>query len=154
MILQKGFSLIELLVVLAIIGTIAAFAYPSYTDYLRRSKVTEATSNLSNVRVKMEQYFQDNRTYLNACTSPTIVTGAMPTGQDARYFDYACNPAPTATTYTITATAKSNLDIAGLAYSINETNTKTSTVTAGSTIALGGWVSNAGCWTTRKGGSC
>ncbi len=63
--LQKGFTLIELLVVVAIIAILASVAMPLYTDYVIRSKTSEATSTLATMRVQMEQSFQDNRTYAN-----------------------------------------------------------------------------------------
>ncbi|MDH5343365.1 MAG: prepilin-type N-terminal cleavage/methylation domain-containing protein, partial [Betaproteobacteria bacterium] len=95
---ENGFTLIELLIVIAIIGVIAAIAVPQYSDYLTRSKLAEATGTLSEHRVRMEQYFQDNRTYVGACTAGTVAP--LPTG---RYFVYDCG-VPTPTTYTVTAT--------------------------------------------------
>ncbi len=148
---HKGFSLIELLVVFTVIGIVAAFAFPAYTDYVRRGKVAEATSNLADLRVKMEQFFQDNRTYAGACAAGTIVV--MPSGSNAQYFNYSC-PTANATAYTIQADAKAGLDISGLTYTINQSNVKATTITGGSTIANGGWTGNASCWVTKKGGVC
>ena len=70
---EKGFSLVEVMIVVVIIGILAAVAIPNYNDYLMRSKVPEATSRLSDLRVRMEQYFQDNRTYAAApaCNADT-----------------------------------------------------------------------------------
>ncbi len=64
--LEVGFSLIELLVVLVIIGILSSVAFPSYVSYVTRNKLTEAVSNLQSVRLNMEQFYQDNRTYLKA----------------------------------------------------------------------------------------
>lgn len=153
---HKGFSLIELLVVFTVIGIVAAFAFPAYTDYVRRGKVAEATSNLADLRVKMEQFFQDNRTYLNTAGVCAVGTAiALPTGSNAQYFDYSC-PAATAsaTTYTIQAAAKAGLDISGLTYTIDHSNVKATNITGGSTIANGGWTGNTSCWVTKKGGVC
>jgi type IV pilus assembly protein PilE len=95
----NGFSLIELLVVVAIMGILAAIALPAYRDYVIRGKLAEAYSLLGAQRVKMEQYYQDVRDYTNAC-SGTTVAFPLPVGQ---YFTLTCGNLG-ANSYTITAT--------------------------------------------------
>ena len=136
---QKGFTLIELMIVVAIIGILAAIAMPQYSDYVRRGKAAEATSNLANLRIKMEQYFQDNRTYVGGPCAPT--TGA-------KYFTYACaGNDGTLTTYALQATGVTAQGMPNFAFSVDQTNAKTSTFD-------GTTPSPNTCWLTKKGGSC
>ncbi len=58
-----GFTLIEVMVTVAIVAILASLALPSYTDYVRRGHIPEATSNLSASNAKMEQWFQDAKSY-------------------------------------------------------------------------------------------
>jgi len=60
---HSGFTLIELMVVVAIVAILAAVALPAYNDYVTRSKLTDAVTGLSDFRVRMEQFYQDNRRY-------------------------------------------------------------------------------------------
>ncbi len=59
----SGFTLIEMMITVAIVAILASVALPSYSEYVLRSKTEEATSGLAELRVRMEQYFQDNRKY-------------------------------------------------------------------------------------------
>jgi type IV pilus assembly protein PilE len=145
----RGFTLIEVMIVVAVLAVLAAIALPSYTDYVLRSKLTEAHTHLADLRVKMEQRFQDARTYVGGPCAPT---GASAT--QIRYFDFTCPAAATATTFTIQAAGKASTDLAGIAFTVNESNVRTTTVTGGSTMANKGYGSNAGCWVMRKGSSC
>ena len=61
----NGFTLIEFLIVVALVGFLLTIALPSYQDYVRRGKIGEATSELAAFRARQEQYFQDNRTYVS-----------------------------------------------------------------------------------------
>jgi type IV pilus assembly protein PilE len=142
----NGFTLIEVMVVVGIIGILAAIALPSYRDYVIRSKLAEAYSNLSALRTQAEQHFQDNRTYASFTCPPTLV--------GSKYFDYTCNPAPTATTYTFVATGKDAEGLTGISFTINEANTKATTVTASSVMETNGYASNAACWVRKKKGEC
>ncbi len=126
---SRGFTLIELMIVVAIVAILASVALPSYTEYVRRGKAQEATSTLSTARVQFEQYFQDNRTYVGV-TCPAA----------GKYFGYACNS--TATTYTITASGTG--DMATYTYTGNQAGAMTSTI--------GGVTVN--CLVTKKGESC
>jgi type IV pilus assembly protein PilE len=128
---QRGFTLIEVMIVVVVIGILTAVALPSYKEYVIRGKIPEGTSALADGRVKMEQFFQDNRTYVGG-PAPAATTN----------FTYAPSNLTT-TTYTITATGRAGL--AGFNYTINQDNTKGSTTS---------WGNNATCWVVRKGGGC
>ncbi len=58
-----GFTLIELMITVAVIGILAAVAYPSYVDYVKRSNRAEAQRELMRIANLQEQYFIDHRTY-------------------------------------------------------------------------------------------
>jgi len=139
---DHGFTLIELMIAVAIVGILAAIAFPSYTQYLVRGRLTEATAILAGHRVKMEQFFQDNRTYTGACDAGTVATKPA----DTENFGYACN-IPDAQSYTITAAGLGGL--APVVLSIDQSNTRL-------TVAPPpGWAAPAGnCWVQKKSGQC
>ena len=140
----RGFTLIELMIAVAIVAIVSAIAYPSYTQYTVRGKITEATSSLSDLRLRAEKWFADNRTYQAVPVSGTSV-GFNATITGNKYFDYTCT-APTATTFLCTAAGKPG-DVGSFSYTINQANAK------GSTITAEGWYSGA-CWPTKKGEKC
>jgi len=147
---QRGFTIIELLIVIAIIAILAAIALPAYNDYTQRAKITEAFSALSDFRVRMEQFYQDNRRYDGAGLGNC---GA--TAPNSRYFTFGClavtvAPATTPQAYTVTATGIANEALTNFVYTLNENNVR-ATTTVGT-----GWsgAPNAACWVRRKDGSC
>ena len=143
-----GFTLLELMITVAVIGILAAIAIPMYGDSVMRSKIIGGTTQLGDVRTQMEKYFMDNRSYLAGAgcgAAPSIVSYNADASNN---FTLSC-PAPTATTYTIQADGKVAKGMGGFTYTINEQNIKT-------TFALpGGWAgAGSACWVLRKDGSC
>lgn len=135
---QKGFSLIELMVVVVIIAIIASFAVPAYQDYVVRSRLTEATSLLAAKRVQVEQFYDNNRTYVNA-------PGCADDATSSKSFSFSCSNVA-ANTYRLEATGKSSMS--GFTLRIDQDNNR-STPSAGA-----GWSSNGTCWVSKKDGSC
>jgi len=140
---SAGFTLIELMMTVAIAAILASVAIPMYRDYVLRSRIIDATSKLSDFRVRMEQYFMDNRTYADGgnCGVPN------PTDTGDAAFTIACNNA-TATTFTATASGKASKGMGDFAYTIIQSGVKETTGLPGT------WTDTAGCWVTRKDGSC
>ncbi|MEW6109104.1 MAG: type IV pilin protein [Nitrospirota bacterium] len=116
---NRGFTLTELIIVLAIIGFLAAIAIPGYIGQQRRAARTEASTNLQNLRLLEEQFFSENGTYVGASgvytelstTLQTALPGFRPGNATDLNYDYSVVSA--ATTFTATATAKPGRRVAG-----------------------------------------
>jgi type IV pilus assembly protein PilE len=134
---ELGFTLIELMIAVAIVAILSAVALPSYRDYVIRGRLVDATNALSATRARMEQFYQDNRTY---------VGGPCATNQTVKDFAVVCD-APTATTYTIRATGSGSTN--GFVFSINQDQTQRTTG-----LPAGWGTAPVTCWVVRKGGAC
>jgi type IV pilus assembly protein PilE len=145
---NNGFTLVELLVVVAIVGILASIAYPSYTSYVLRGKIQEGTSTLSDGRVKMEQFFMDNRTYSSASLAANGCPTTLKVPASTTNFAYSCSGLST-TAYKITATG--NFSSPAFVFTIDQSNTKQTTA------APSGWAAATmptNCWISKKGGVC
>ena len=143
---QQGFTLIELMITVAIIAILSAIAIPQYSQYVMRSRITEATLTLSDQRLKMERFFQDNRSFIpvglpQACTAGTVAPPPQPTA----HFNYNC-AVTSPNNYLITATGFGTM--ANFVYTVDDANVRATTGVPP------GWVLAPACWALKKDGSC
>jgi type IV pilus assembly protein PilE len=125
----RGFTLVELMIAVAVLAILLSIAVPAYREYVRRGAVAGAIEVLAGGRVVAERYFLDTGSYED-----------MPCPADTRQFTVECEA--DADTYTITATGTGSMN--EFVYTINEANLRTTE---------GPW-GDGNCWITRKGDGC
>lgn len=131
---QQGFSMIELMIAVVVIGILTAIAIPAYSSYVQRTRLSEAFTGLSGLQPTAEQFWANNRTY-----------SGLPLPANTANFSYALTNAD-ASSYKVTATGAGK--VAGFAFTIDQSgNRATTSVPAG-------WTSNGACWVDRKEGTC
>jgi type IV pilus assembly protein PilE len=117
--LRRGFTLIELMIVVAVIGILATIAYPSYQDSIRQARRIEAQSVMLDIQLSQEKYRVNHVSYGS-------LTDLGSFSSDYYTFGISGN---TAHAYTITATAKSGTSQAGdtgcSAMTLNQASAKT-----------------------------
>ncbi|MBA4176326.1 MAG: pilus assembly protein PilE [Leptothrix sp. (in: Bacteria)] len=132
------------MITVAIVAIIASVAYPQYTDYVRRSRVAEATGLLSTTRVRLEQYFQDNRNYDSTATACGVV---MPSADN---FTYTCTwgASGTSQSFILSATGKASAGMSGYTFTVDNDNQQRTTAFVGATGLP------AACWLRRPSDTC
>ena len=148
-----GFTLIELLIAIVVLGILAAIAYPQYTEFVRRSRVVEATNGMNDLRTRMEQFFQDNRRYDDGGGACGV---QMPGVTPDTKFSFACVPgAAPSQSYVITANGigpmsafRYNITVDPTVGGVGVLRTTLSTYWGAPLPAPNN------CWQVRKGGLC
>ena len=136
---EKGFTLIELMIVVAIIGILAAIAIPNFLSYQKKAKTSEAKTSLGSIRTVEEAYAADHDTYLACAQHPAAVPAGItttwtttipPAAWDTLGFSPKGNiryaytvVVPTATTFTATANGNLDGDEILSAFTINQDGT-------------------------------
>ena len=133
---ELGFTLIEVMIVVAIVAILAAIALPSYSAYVSRSRVPAALDALGSYYTRMEQRYQDTGNYANSGNCAV----ALPT---AAHFTVTCTLTNSGQGFTATATGSGTMN--GYTYTINHQGARATTAHPKG--------SNTSCWTTR-GSTC
>lgn len=141
-----GFTLIEVMITVAIVAILAAVALPSYRDYITRGHLADASNGLATIRAQMERHFQDNRSYATVGTfvTPCASTDAAP--RTFNLFVVSCSGTPTATAFTLQAVGSGAAT--GFTFTVNQTDVRATTA------AATGWPTCASKWMMRKGATC
>ena len=128
---NAGFTLIEMLIVVALLAILAAIAMPNYREYVKKSRRAEAQSYLISLAARQQQFLVDTRAYATLAT----LTAALPVPStvSAAYTVTMPDPAGVPPTFTVTAAPKTGQasEKCGT-LTIDQTGTKTATI--------------AGCW--------
>lgn len=114
---KAGFTLIEVMVLVAVLGILAAIGVPNYSRYVTRGHLVEAGNALGEYRVRMDQFYKDNSTYAKA----GACAHAAPTNLDN--FAISCVVATGGQAFLATATGVGST--AGFVYTINQANVRT-----------------------------
>jgi type IV pilus assembly protein PilE len=143
-----GFTMIEVMITVAIVAILAAIVLPTYTEYVTRSKLVEAKAGLADMRTRLEQYFLDNRKFPTECVAPA--SGAAGAGKiylpaSTKNFGFTCALADS--TYTVTATGVGSM--ASFQFTIDQANTRATT-----NLPSGWSGKGSACWVSRKNGDC
>jgi type IV pilus assembly protein PilE len=139
---ERGFTLLETMIVVAIVATLASIALPSYEAYIKRSRILDAVTRLADARARMDDFFLDQRTYVDESGHCGVTGASGPTD----YFSVNCEA--TATTFTLTATGLVAKGMGAFVYAIDHAGAKT-------TVSVpAGWVRTPDCWTIRHDGLC
>jgi type IV pilus assembly protein PilE len=134
-----GFTLIELMIVVAIIGILGAIAIPAYGNYVMRARLTEAFTGLASVQTGAEEYWSNKHTYVGF--DQDTPSRMPPAGENFTFsFSGASDSA-----YTVTATGRAKAT--GFSYTIDQGGKR-------GTVAPAAWGSSTSCWIDRKGGQC
>ena len=134
----RGFTLVEVMITVAIVAILSAVAVPQYSSYVTRGRLAEAFSSLGAVQPLAEQHWSNQRSYAG-------LGGLNAFPRASQNFDYALTAADAAS-YTVTATGKGS--VLGFVFTIDQNGNRATTA------APSGWTANAGCWTDRKSGEC
>jgi len=144
---SSGFTLIEVMIVVAIIAILAMVATPSYRNYILRGALVDGTTLLSTTSGNMERYFQDNRTYEAVGANIPPCSAALPVATRTQgTFVVTC--VVDATSFRLTATGSGNT--APFVYTVDQIGNRTTVVTGGPS----GWNSGATCWIVKNGQAC
>jgi type IV pilus assembly protein PilE len=136
---SRGFTLIEVMVTVAIVAIIAAVAMPNYTAYVKRGRVPAALDSLNSYYTRMEQRFQDTNSYANGANC-----GIDPTTMTPPNFTAACTLTNAGQGFTATLTGSGTM--AGYSYTINHMGVRVTTNHPKGVPATN-------CWSTR-GSTC
>lgn len=131
------------MITVAVVGILAAIAYPSYTDYIRRGKIVEALGELSTVRVRLEQYYQDNSNYGSTASGCGV---AMP-AQSSFTFTCTWGTGGTSQSFLATATGLASGGMNGFAFTVDDSNAQRTTQFDGAAVT-------ATCWMKKRGETC
>ena len=126
---QQGFTLIELMIVIAIVGILASIAFPAYQDSVKKGKRADAQGMLMNGANAMERHYTSNSSYTGATPGTTFINQAPATGTPN--YTIAVEVTSGGSSYTLTATAVNGMSGDGN-FTLSSTGART-------------WGSNA-CW--------
>lgn len=137
-----GFTLIEVMIAMAIVAVLAAVAVPLYNRYVVEALLPDAFNNLTALAQNLESFKEDNDTYVGACQAGT--NAPLPTSPN---WTFSC-PTLSASAYLVQATGVPGTQAAGFSFTLDNNGNEVTLSTPP------GWTNPGSCWVKAPSGDC